>query len=236
MNGRKFLALVTGGNRGIGFEICRQLGRLGMTVLLGAREAQKGKAASTRLRAEGLTVEFLPLDVTDSGSIAQAQGSVENRFGRLDVLVNNAAILIDEGKTILTAHEDQLRQTLETNLFGPFRLIQAFLPLMIRNGYGRVVNISSEMGSLAGMEYAHTPSYRISKTALNALTRVTAAAVSGYDIKVNAMCPGWVQTEMGGPAAPRTPEQGADTAVWLATLPADGPNGGFFQDRKSLEW
>lgn len=230
------IALVSGGNRGIGFEICRQLARLEMMVLLGARDPLRGEQAAAVLQKDGLKVEFLPLDVTDSGSSMQAQASVENRFGRLDVLVNNAAILIDDDRTVLTVTEAQLRETLETNLFGPFRLTQAFLPLMMKNGYGRIVNVSSEMGSLAGMQYADSVSYRISKTALNALTRVTAAAVRGYDIKINAMCPGWVQTEMGGPAAPRTPEQGADTAVWLATLPADGPSGGFFQDRQALAW
>lgn len=230
------IALVTGGNRGIGYEICRQLARLGMTVLLAARDPQKGEAAAISLRAEGLAVESLPLDVTDPGNIAQAKESVESCFSRLDVLVNNAAILIDEGSTVFTVSEKQLRATLETNLFGPLHMIRAFVPLMIQNGYGRVVNISSEMGSLDGMEHANTISYRISKTALNALTRVTAEAVRGTNIKVNTMCPGWVKTEMGGLGATRTPEQGADTAVWLATLPADGPNGGFFQDRKPLAW
>lgn len=230
------IALVTGGNRGIGFEICRQLARLGMTILLGARDPHKGETAAASLRAEGLAVEFLPLDVTESGSIAQARASVEKRFGRLDVLVNNAAILIDEDSTVLTVTEEQLRNTLEANLFGPFHLTQAFLPLMLKNGFGRVVNISSEMGGLERMERHNTVSYRISKTALNALTRVTADLVKEYDIKVNSMCPGWVMTDMGGPGATRTTRQGADTAVWLSTLPADGPNGGFFQDRQALAW
>lgn len=230
------IALVTGGNRGIGFEICRQLARLGMTVLLGARDVHKGEAAAASLRAEGLAVECLPLDVTDPGSAAQAGALVENRFGRLDVLVNNAAILIDEDSTVLTVTEAQLRETLEANLFGPFHLTQAFLPLMLKNGFGRIVNISSEMGGLERMEHHNTISYRISKTALNALTRVTADLVREHAIKVNSMCPGWVMTNMGGPGATRTTEQGADTAIWLATLPADGPSGGFFQERKPLAW
>ncbi len=230
------IALVTGGNRGIGFEICRQLARRGMQVLLAARDPGKGAAAAGSLQAQGLAVESLALDVNSLESIRRARAALEARHGRLDVLVNNAAILIDEGATVFTVSEEQLRDTLETNLYGPFHLIRAFVPLMIQNGYGRVVNLSSEMGSLSGMEYANTISYRISKTALNALTRLTAEAVKAYDIKVNAMCPGWVHTDMGGSSAPLTPEQGADTAVWLATLPADGPSGGFFQQRMPLPW
>jgi NAD(P)-dependent dehydrogenase (short-subunit alcohol dehydrogenase family) len=164
---------------------------------------------------------------------------VKRIYGRLDVLVNNAAILIDEPggfkASLFDLKADTLRRTMETNLLGPIRLIQAAAPLMREQAYGRIVNISSSAGQLTDMGSGY-PAYRMSKTALNALTRIAAAELGGGNVKVNAMCPGWVRTDMGGTSATRSPEEGADTAVWLATLPDDGPTGGFFRDRKPIAW
>lgn len=230
------IALVTGGNRGIGYEICRQLARHRLAVVLTARDAAEGRAAARRLQDEGLQVEFHRLDVTSCRSVRACVAAVAERRGRIDVLVNNAGILIDpRGSRFLDSKLDTYRDTLETNLIGPLQLAQAVVPLMRANGYGRIVNVSSGQGQLAGMG-AGTPAYRMSKTGLNALTRILAAEFKDRNILVNSMCPGWVRTGMGGEAAPRTPEQGADTALWLATLPDGGPNGGFFRDRKPIPW
>ena len=231
------VAVVTGGNRGIGLEICRQLGRRGgIRVFLTARNETKGNAAAKKLRDEGLEIEFYPLDVTIEQEINTFAGWLEGTCKRCDILVNNAGIVADpRGSRFLDSRPAAYRQTLDTNFFGPLLLSQALVPLMKKNRYGRIVNVSSGQGQLSDMG-AGTPAYRVSKTALNALTRVLAAESKGSGILVNSMCPGWVRTDMGGPGAPRTVEQGADTAVWLATLPDDGPNGGFFRDRKPIAW
>jgi NAD(P)-dependent dehydrogenase (short-subunit alcohol dehydrogenase family) len=230
------IALVTGGNRGIGHEICRQLAAKGMTVVLAARDAAKGEAAAAALRANGLAVEFQHLDVASECSIRAAVDAVMARHGRIDVLVNNAGILLDPRDAALadTPLADY-RATLETNLIGPLLLTQAVAPVMSKQRCGRIVNLSSLLGQLDDMGEG-TPAYRISKTALNALTRIAAAELRGSGVLVNAMTPGWVRTGMGGPSAPLGPEQGADTAVWLATLPGDGPTGGFFRNRKRIKW
>jgi len=239
MSERARIAVVTGGNRGIGFEVCRQLARAGLRVVLTGRDLSRAEEKAETLRGENLDVTACPLDVTDDASVADLERFLRDRFGRLDVLVNNAGVSLDARlgiHSILDAGMvDALRATMETNLYGPLRLCQALVPLMREGGYGRVVNVSSQLGSLTNMAGGYQ-SYRISKTALNALTRVLAADVKGSNILVNSACPGWVRTDMGGPNAPRTPEQGADTIVWLATLPDDGPNRGFFQDRKPLPW
>lgn len=232
-------ALVSGANRGIGFEIVRQLARLGVLAVIGSRDPKDGLAAAEKLQSEGLDVPVVALDVDREGSAAEAVAEVKRLYGRLDVLVNNAAILIDSPggfkASLFDLTGDIARRTFETNLLGPLRLIQAAAPLMRAQGYGRIVNVSSSAGQLAEMGSGY-PAYRMSKTALNALTRIAAAELSEGNIKVNAMCPGWVRTEMGGANADRSPEQGADTAVWLATLPDDGPTGGFFRDRKPIAW
>jgi NAD(P)-dependent dehydrogenase (short-subunit alcohol dehydrogenase family) len=231
------IAVVTGANRGIGLEICRQLGRhAGIRVILTARNATKGKAAATTLRDDALDVEFHELDVTIERGVKTLAEYVERNYGRCDILVNNAGVMLDpRGSRVLDSGPATYRETLETNLFGPLRLIQALGPLMRKGGYGRIVNVSSGQGQLSDMG-AGTPAYRVSKAALNALTRTCAAELKGSGILVNSMCPGWVKTDMGGPSAPRTLAQGADTAVWLATLPEGGPSGGFFRDRKPIPW
>jgi len=231
------VALVTGANRGIGLEICRQLGRRGgIRVYLTARNEAKGNAAAQTLRDEGIDVEFYPLDVTSEQSVKLFAGWLEGTCKRCDILVNNAGILADpRGSRFLDSRPATYRQTLETNVFGPLLLIQALVPLMMKNRYGRIVNISSAQGQLSDMGVG-TPAYRISKAALNALTCVLAAELTGSGILVNSMCPGWVRTDMGGPGAPRTVQQGADTAIWLATLPDNGASGGFFRDRMPIPW
>ena len=237
MTGSGRVAVVTGANRGIGLEICGQLARRGgMRVVLTARDATSGEEAARQRRAEGLDVHFHVLDVTDEQSVGTFARWLEAACKRCDVLVNNAGVMIDpRGSRVLESKLETYRETLEVNFFGPLRLAQAIVPLMKKEGYGRIVNISSGQGQLADMGVG-TPAYRVSKTALNALTRMLAAELRGSGILVNAMCPGWVRTRMGGPSAPRSVAQGADTAVWLAMLPDGGASGGFFRDRKPIPW
>jgi len=230
------VAVVTGANRGIGFAVARQLARRGVLVVLTARDPARGEAARAMLAAEGLAVSFHPLDVRDPAQARSLAARLEAEHDRLDILVNSAGILPDpKGARVATLDPAVLREALETNAVGALAVTQALLPLMRRRGYGRIVNLSSELGQLESMG-AGTPAYRISKAALNALTRTLAAELSGTNIKVNALSPGWVRTDMGGTSAPRSPEEGADTAVWLALLPDDGPTGGFFKDRKPIGW
>ncbi len=227
------VALVTGGNRGIGFEVCRQLGQLGYKVLLGARDLAKGKEAAETLHSEGLTVTALQLDVTSEEDIARL-GELE----RVDALVNNAAIAPDGAHPDTSAQHvpaQLVRLGLETNTLGPYRICQQIVPIMRRQGYGRIVNIASGMAQLAEMN-GNSPGYRLSKTALNALTRILADELKGMNILVNSVDPGWVRTDMGGRSAPLTPAQGAETIVWAATLPDAGPSGGFFKEKKRIPW
>jgi NAD(P)-dependent dehydrogenase (short-subunit alcohol dehydrogenase family) len=239
MDKARRVAVVTGSNRGIGFEVCRQLARAGLRVVLTGRDRPGAERAAEALRGEGLEVVAQPLDVTDEASVSGQEQVLRDRFGRLDVLVNNAGISLDEARGLRSILDGKvvavLHETLETYLFGPLQLCRALIPLMKRNGHGRVVNVSSQLGSLTSMGSGYE-TYRVSKTALNALPRILTAELRGTGILVNSACPGWVWTDMGGPNAPRTPEQGADTIVWLATLPDDGPTGGFFQDRQPLPW
>jgi NAD(P)-dependent dehydrogenase (short-subunit alcohol dehydrogenase family) len=224
-------ALVTGGNRGIGFEACRQLARTGLRVVLTARDSVKGEEAAQVLRDEGLEVLFERLDVTDGGSVEACARRLSDAGTDIDVLVNNAGVYPTEG--VFQVDEETFRRALEINTLGPFRTCRAFVPAMVWRGYGRVVNVSSGGGSFG--EGIGPVAYGASKAAQNALTVKVAVAVRG-DVKANAMCPGWVRTDMGGAGAPRSPEQAADTLVWLATLPPDGPNGGFFRDRRPIPW
>jgi NAD(P)-dependent dehydrogenase (short-subunit alcohol dehydrogenase family) len=230
------VALVTGGNRGIGFEIARQLAMRGIRVVVGSRDLAKGRAAQARLAAEGLRAEVHPLDVTSEEQVRALAAWIDRHLGRCDILVNNAGLMLDpKGSRALDLEPDVLRRTLEANVLGPVVVTKALVPLMRRHGYGRIVNLSSGLGQLADMGVG-TPAYRISKTALNAFTRTLAAELAGTNIKANAMCPGWVRTDMGGPHATKSVEEAADTAVWLAMLPDDGPTGGFFRDRQPIPW
>jgi NAD(P)-dependent dehydrogenase (short-subunit alcohol dehydrogenase family) len=250
------IALITGANRGIGFEIARQLGRQGITVIVATRHPERGPEAAARLVAEGLDAHAVHLDVTRAASIRAAAEQVERQFGRLDILVNNAGAALDwtpEPTQPSQASLDVARQTFEINFFGPLAVIQAFLPLIRRSPAGRIVNASSTLGSiteigkydspLAGMVI---PMYQASKAALNSLTALVAKELRNTSIKVNAACPGWVDTDggvpewlraaLGGAGSALPVEQGADTAVWLATLSEDGPSGGFFNSRKPVAW
>jgi NAD(P)-dependent dehydrogenase (short-subunit alcohol dehydrogenase family) len=222
------VALVTGANRGIGLEVCRQLGRLGFTVLLGARDAGRGARASRQLG--GGPTSPIVLDVADDESVRAAAAGIE----RLDVLVNNAAILYDTWQRGVDADLDQVRDALDTNLLGAWRVTQAVLPLLRASPAGRIVNVSSGAGALTDMG-GGTPAYRTSKAALNALTRILAAELRSDAILVNAVCPGWVATDMGGTGG-RPVADGAAGIVWAATLPDDGPTSGFFRDGRAIDW
>ncbi len=234
------VALVTGGNRGIGLEIVKQLARAGVMTAIGSRDKAKGDAAAAAMAAEGLEPAVVQLDVDDPQSVKAAADQVQHLFGRIDILVNNAGVLKDRaddvgGKGVLGVSAESVLQTFETNTLGPLRMMQAVLPSMLEHGYGRIVNLSSGMGQLTQMGAGYT-GYRLSKAALNALTRTAAADVGDGNVKINSMCPGWVRTDMGGDNAERSVEEGAETAIWLATLPDDGPTGGFFRDKKLIEW
>jgi len=228
------IALVTGGNRGIGLEVCLQLAGAGFIVLLTARDARKANAAADALRSAG-RVDPLVMDVDDANSIANAAAEVANQYERLDVLINNAGINYDTWETVENADiNGTVIETITTNLLGPWRVCQAFLPLLRKSRAGRIVNVSSESGSLAHMS-AGPPAYQVTKAALNALTRTLAGELRGSRILVNSVCPGWVATDMGG-AGGRPVEAGAAGIVWAATLPNGGPTGGFFRDGKPLPW
>ncbi len=239
MNNVTRLAVVTGANRGIGYETCRQLAQRGLRVILTARNAAKGRLAAKTLSEQGLDVVFQTLDVTDPTSIGELLNFIDARFDRVDVLINNAGIMLERpdpggvSVSVFEASVDTLRISLETNVYGPLLLSQALKPLM--HGNARIVNVSSGMGQLTEMNGC-CPGYRISKTALNALTRILADELKSTNIKVNSVCPGWVRTDMGGPNAERSVEKGAETIVWLATLPEDGPSGGFFRDKQAIPW
>ncbi|MGH9360676.1 MAG: SDR family oxidoreductase [Thermoanaerobaculia bacterium] len=230
------VALVTGGNRGIGFEICRQLAARGLTVVLTARDEEKGRRAADELSGSGTgSVLFRRLDVTDAEAPARVVAEVEVELGGVDVLVNNAGVLLDRGYGAADISMGVASETFAVNFFGAWRLCQAVVPGMRERGYGRIVNVSSGMGQMTGMGGGY-PAYRLSKLALNGLTRILAAELGGSNVLVNSMSPGWVQTEMGGANAPTSAAEGADTAVWLATLADRGPTGGFFERRRPVEW
>ena len=223
-------ALVTGGARGIGLEMCRQLADQGLRVLVGARGRE---AAEEACRVIGPAALPLALDVTSAKSVTEAVREATGLTGGIDVLVNNAGVSLDRELRPPYVDEDILRATLDTNLTGAWRVAEAVVPGMVEAGYGRVVNVTSSYGSLALMDSGRHPAY----SALNALTRMLAAELSGTGVLVNAADPGWTRSGMGGPSAPRGPEEGADTPVWLATLPeGDETTGGLFADRRPLPW
>lgn len=237
------IALVTGANKGLGFEISKQLAKQGIQVILGARDIAKGQEAADKLKQQGLDVYPLTLDINNAGSIQGAVDAIKEKFGTIDILVNNAGVMLDWTTSVFDVDLNTVTQTLQTNLYGSFRLCQLCIPLMKASGYGRIVNMSSTLGSLTDMSDPNShydgvlsPSYRLSKTALNAVTALFAKELRGTNILINSACPGWVQTDMGSEAAPLSVEEGADTPVWLATLPDGGPNGGFFNSRKPVSW
>jgi len=233
--GEQRIALVTGGNRGIGLEVCRQLAGLHMRVILGSRDETKGVAAAKQLATAGLSVEARQLDVASVQSIRECMNWVRRDVGRLDILVNNAGIMIEEGDADPLEELEMVRDTMQTNVYGPLLLSRLAVPIRKSRRYGRIVNLSSGMGSLTEMGAGYV-AYRLSKAGINVLTRVIAAEAEGMGILVNSVDPGWVQTAMGGRGASRTVEKGAETVVWLATLPDSGPTGAFFRDRKPIAW
>ena len=234
------IAVVTGGNRGLGLETCRQLAQRNFEVILTARSTEKTMEAEQRLRNEGIKVVGHVLDVTDESAPWTLAEFIRQRFGRLDSLVNNAGVFGDpydtgnpELSSVFSADINAIRVAMETNTYGPLRLAQALVPLM--QGTGCVVNVSSGMGQLSEMNGC-CPAYRLSKTALNAVTRILSDELKATGIKVNSVCPGWVRTDMGGPAATRSVEEGAAGIVWAASLSENGPSGGFFRDGKPIPW
>ncbi|MGA8183238.1 MAG: SDR family oxidoreductase [Terriglobia bacterium] len=237
------VALITGAYKGLGFEIARQLARQGLHVVIGARDLAKARAAADKIAAEGGAASAVELDVNDAAEIEAVAKRFDTQFGKIDVLVNNAGVFLDQGVAPSALSEETLRQTFDANFFGPFAVTRAFIPLLKKSEAGRIVNVSSTLGSLTVSGDPNSPfygvnslAYQSSKAALNALTVLFAKALNGTAVKVNSACPGWVRTDMGGEAAPLSVEQGADTPVWLATLDNGGPTGGFFNSRQPVAW
>ena len=231
----KRIAIVSGANRGIGFETCRQLSQLGVLTILTSRDEIKGKAAVELLLQEGGDLIYHQLDVADLNSITRLASYLKENFDRCDILINNAGVFLDRGKSVFDVPLEVLQETLEINFIGALNMCRAFVPFMRVHQYGRIVNVSSGMGSIANMA-GYSAAYKLSKLVMNAMTRIMADEIKEINIKVNTMAPGWVRTDMGGPSAPKSLAQGADTFIWLATLPDDGPTGGFFEDRKPIAW
>ncbi|MDQ0200342.1 SDR family oxidoreductase [Neobacillus ginsengisoli] len=229
------IALITGGNKGIGFELSKQLAEKNFQVLLGSRNRDRGQKAVSSLQKLGIESSFVELDVDNPESIENTVKDIQDTYGRLDVLINNAGVYLDEGLKLSEEDPTILEKTMRTNLLGPYHLIRSFLPLMEKNNYGRIINISSGYGQIDEMDDYGAGSYKLSKLALNGLTRILASEVSG-NIKVNAVCPGWVRTDMGGPNASRSAEEAASSILWLAELEEDGPSGGFFRNGKRISW
>jgi len=229
------IALVTGGNRGIGLELCRQLAQQRIRVLLGSRDHAKGIAAAAELNANGLPVEPRQLDVANVQSIRECMNWVRRDIGRLDILVNNAGIMVEDDDADPLEEVEIVRDTMQTNVYGPLLLSRLAVPIMKTRRYGRIVNLSRGVGSLSEMGAGYI-AYRMSKAGINVVTRVLAAETEGMGILVNSVDPGWARTAMGGRGATRSVERGAETPLWLATLPDDGPTGGFFRDRRAIAW
>jgi len=240
------VALITGANKGLGLETGRQLGKLGYTVLLGSRDALKGEVAARQLRDDGVDARVVKLDVTKQSDIDASAGQIASEFGKLDVLVNNAGVMIEKGWTKNTTSEttmENLRATFEANVFAIFAVTKAMLPLLLKSEAGRIVNVSSILGSVSLQAAKGSPTYstklfayNASKAALNMLTISLAHELRNTKIKVNSAHPGWVKTDLGGSAAPMSVVDGAKTGVQLATLGEDGPTGGFFHTGKEIPW
>jgi NAD(P)-dependent dehydrogenase (short-subunit alcohol dehydrogenase family) len=226
-------ALITGANKGIGFEISRQLGKLGFKIILTARNKEKGIAAVNILVKENIDCEFVELDVSEIRSIEKAYEIISGKYQSIDVIVNNAGIMLDKSN-ILNSKNENIFDTFNTNSIGPLLMAKTFSPLL-KSG-SRIINISSSLGTICGGMKNYSPLYSISKTFLNAITCQLAYAFEPLGIAVNAMCPGWVRTDMGGSGASRPVEKGAETAVWLATEAPIELTGKFFRDKKELHW
>jgi NAD(P)-dependent dehydrogenase (short-subunit alcohol dehydrogenase family) len=225
-------ALITGGNRGIGLAISQGLLAQGYEVIITARSFDRAKQAAEQLAGTVMPIE---LDVSDDGSVDRAIATLNQRIDCLDVLINNAGIYPDQNVDILTISREQLDRAMQTNTFGTIRMVQAALPLLEKSNDARVINVSSGMGALDGLTTT-APSYCLSKLALNGATIMLAQSLSAKRIAVNSMCPGWVRTDMGGTSAPRSPAQGADTAIWLATEAPHSLSGKFFRDRQEVSF
>jgi len=229
------VALVTGANRGMGLETCRHLLVRGLRVAMCGRDTAATERARQTLGDLSQNAVAVQMDVTNHDSIEAAHETIVDRFGQVDVLVNNAAVLLFEHSDVFSIPPDGFQRTFETNLFGAIEVCRRFVPAMADQRYGRVVNVSSGLGQLTNMS-TYAPAYAISKTALNAFTRIVAETYRRRGVLANVVDPGWVRTDMGGPSAPRSVSQGVETTVWLATLPDDGPTGGFFHDRRPIPW
>ena len=234
MNPDRHVAIVTGGNRGIGHEICKELSRAGCNVVLTSRNEEEGRRAVAKLDHHD-NVAFRRLDVTDSKDIVSLRDWILKTYGRVDILINNAGVYLDEGVSVFDVDENIMHDTLAVNFYGAFHMCRAFVPIMRQNGYGRIVNVSSGYGAMSEMG-GYVAAYRISKAALNALTLIMANELRDGNIKVNAVCPGWVRTDMGGGMAPISPEAAAKDIVHFALVDAKGPTGSFFRYKKPIQW
>jgi NAD(P)-dependent dehydrogenase (short-subunit alcohol dehydrogenase family) len=229
-------ALVTGANRGIGLEVVRQLLKRKFQIILACRNLNQGKIAAQTLAKNSSNLTVVELDVSIPDSVEACAATIVDQFDYLDVLVNNAGILIDRTESILSVTEQDLNQTWDTNSLGPLRVTRAFLPLLRNSQDPRVINVSSLSGQLKGMGTWSPPAYSISKTALNAVTCILASELASENVKVNCISPGWIKTDMGGENAPGSLEEGTDTIVWLADEAPTEITGQFLQSRKTLEW
>jgi NAD(P)-dependent dehydrogenase (short-subunit alcohol dehydrogenase family) len=227
-------ALITGANKGIGYEVARQLAAKGFQVFIGARNREAGSRAADEIAKKGRKATFIEIDVADNASVTAAAREFAKAVDHLDVLVNNAGIIVDGDNAILEINDEQLRKTLETNTLGALRVTRAFVPLLRKSKAPRVINVSSGGGQLTGGADGWSPAYCISKTALNGVTSQLATALPGF--AVNSVCPGWVRTDMGGQGATRSVEEGADTIVWLAADAPQDLTGKFLRDRKEIPW
>lgn len=235
------IVLVTGANRGLGFETSRQLAKNGHKVYMGCRNEEAGTNAAESLKSEGLNVEFVKLDVTKTADIRNFLNTLKSANERVDILINNAGVFLESdgpedrsSSSALKVDPVIILKTIEANTMGPLKLVQSIAPMMIEKKEGRIINISSGMGQLSEMT-GHWPGYRISKTSLNALTKILSDELSEFNISVNSVCPGWVRTDMGGENATRSIEEGVATTVWLACCETP-PMGKFIRDKVSIDW
>lgn len=252
------IVLISGANRGLGFEVAKQLAKFGDTVIVSARNAAKAQDAAKVIADNGGKTDFVEMDVSSDVSVEKASRQILEKYGRVDVLINNAGIFVDRPEKNDEENDDErdepfdsnmpeffgvdidsIKKSLDTNTYGAIRLIRAFCPSMVKNNYGRIVNLSSGLGQLSEMNGGF-PAYRLSKVALNAVTKIVADELSNVpncdDVLIHSVCPGWVRTDMGGANAERSVEKGAETIVWLANLPKGGPNGLFFRDKEVIDW